>query len=1632
MLTSETILPLLTVLQPPDAVPSVPPVTTRIQLLPFQQLSWENFERLCHRLTAFGGDVEHCARYGRQGEAQAGIDIYARLSDGKYHCLQAKRHSSFGASKLRDTVDLFLAGKWVTRASRFTVAVQASLGSTQEQEEIERQAKRLAEQGIVFSVLDGENLTDELREHPVLVDDFFGRPWVVALLGYEVAKGLGTRLDGGDFARVRSELARVYQAQFHFFDPGSFGSISDEDGRPALSLLERFLKPDILVREIVQPLESGKIARSEGEWPPSGAIGLPHMASERAIRSSDPVAGGRMRRLSVAEWLGESQRLVVLGDAGCGKSTLLRVIALDLLHDQEHFPELAARWGQHLPIYIPFARWASVAARDGHAIGIKEIVRRSLEQLLTESIADLLDQAINDQRVLVLIDGLDEWANEQAARATLSMLVTTVEAHSIPVMVSGRPRGLSRIGALPTNWKRGTVAPLSTGQQAAISGRWFERYSTAARALTNVSEAKLRTSRFMAELARDANLGALATVPLLLVGLVTLALRGQILPRTRNDIYDQLVRVLLEVHPDSRATASGDTESRFRHATDANQRRAAIARLGFAVREQTGGAGMPVVTAREVLRTYLASPHGFDFAEVDAAAAANEILSVNAETQGLIVEKGPGEVGFVHASFEEFLGAEHIGGWPFADIEEFVRAHAGEGRWRNVITNVLGRIQRRDEFDRLVAIVEMPDSDEVASYHRQFLLGDIAFGPGMRSTATAKRLALATMSRVESEDWMPARREALASVLRGLTDPTLKDDIDQRLDRWVPAQLSSFRRAALIQALGEWQPTRQLQDLLYMAMYDEERDVQRAASAAYAKAFASSAEACQRLLDGLARTRDLGASAALLESLAHGWAEVPEATSLFKEAWDSHSAEMCLVGVLGLAATGKVSDEARDAVLRGQSFWSDISYPYRELALAMLMKYWPGDETLVKSALRRLSHDSASPWEYDGAMAYLMESPVDRPDVCAWILAQFERDYPFNLPSDERIWSQVGRFAATHPAIRAAANAYWCNPENRIINLHYLPGYTAWIADPPLASVLIEVLNKKKKSFDHYWALSALLAGWGRNHPQVKSAIDALADASDEDLENLAAFLPEIMQDKAAARLRLLRMSTRPQLRRDLLATGLVSCGCDASDNEAVAAILAFPEELRRIFESSHQLFHTFGAHAKVRAFAVECIQEASGSLPTIAAAYSDDPELAPALFDRAVPLPVELRTQVVEIAAAGATGTALEGVLGRGMFEADPELRARMVIARYQALPSDAHVAARQALLTQLVAVGPDYESARAAALAGLVTIGEFGALAALEDRGKPVALVTASLTESIASVERLVCERFAEFEGAFGDSLVERFESHGRRSKLAQILSVAPSASPAARAAFLTFAELGKIPLSPTALRALAAERPGSDLLLTRCWDLLASRDHGNNRAIVNGEIGIILRDHFSGNVSVRQKLVERFRKAPITANAIPLAIFAPDDDELPFPVEFKTFGGEFGDWAVAMHVAAHRADSVTFCALLEAVVTRRSLTQFDAQQITNLAVEERLLQDPELEDLMIARIESEAEPSVSGSFARYLTTAGKLNSEARGRALDLLSAFSANQRLPVAGYDAVADQWRAVRATLLDAVSAGLELD
>jgi hypothetical protein len=144
-----------------------PPVTSRRQVLPFNQLSWENFERLCTRLIATQSDVVDCHRYGKRGDYQAGIDILAhrRAPDGGQErwCYQCKRWRKMTDGDLRAILDNF---KFPADQYRVLVSFEASA-------DLRDVVADLPD----VDLLDAEDISRELKGQPELVADYFGPHW---------------------------------------------------------------------------------------------------------------------------------------------------------------------------------------------------------------------------------------------------------------------------------------------------------------------------------------------------------------------------------------------------------------------------------------------------------------------------------------------------------------------------------------------------------------------------------------------------------------------------------------------------------------------------------------------------------------------------------------------------------------------------------------------------------------------------------------------------------------------------------------------------------------------------------------------------------------------------------------------------------------------------------------------------------------------------------------------------------------------------------------------------------------------------------------------------------------------------------------------------------------------------------------------------------------------------------------------------------------------------------------------------------------------------------------------------------------------------------------------------------------
>jgi hypothetical protein len=227
------------------------------------------------------------------------------------------------------------------------------------------------------------------------------------------------------------------------------------------------------------------------------------------------------------------------------------------------------------------------------------------------------------------------------------------------------------------------------------------------------------------------------------------------LPRNKTQAIQSLVTILIETHPEQRATEAGDTQARFINIPDIEDRRAALGRLAFVARSVSGGGTYDIKEARKTIREYLADPTTLAYPADRAQKAAGEILAVTAETVGLLAERAAGEVGFAHAMFEEFLAAEHIQGWPFPEIMSFVRVKSGEPLWRNVILNLVSLLGRPTEVESLVAAIETArseDSGRQGAVSRDVLLADIAFSSSRKPPTTTQRLIDGAFAIIERGD----------------------------------------------------------------------------------------------------------------------------------------------------------------------------------------------------------------------------------------------------------------------------------------------------------------------------------------------------------------------------------------------------------------------------------------------------------------------------------------------------------------------------------------------------------------------------------------------------------------------------------------------------------------------------------------------------------------------------------------------------------------------------------------------------------------------------------------------------------------------------------------------------------------
>ncbi|MCT9088386.1 NACHT domain-containing protein [Streptomyces sp. ASQP_92] len=418
------------------------------------------------------------------------------------------------------------------------------------------------------------------------------------------------------------------------------------------------------------------LGRSASEWPldtayislavsgePRQAVGLPH---------------ARAATMGVEQALAGNSRLLLRGPAGSGKSTLVQWLALNAAR-RTFGPELAD-WNRCVPFVLRLRAFTSAAS-----LPMPQDFLQAAGVPLTPA-PGWAGQLLSEGRALVLVDGVDEVPMRLRARteAWLKSLVTAFPAARY--VVTTRPSAVSEDWLAGQGFVAHSLLPMEREDVRAFVAHWH----ASARLACPAPEERERLDTYEASLltavASRRDLGRLATNPLMCALLCALNRdRRMQLPRARKELYDAALDMLLVRRDTEREITGVEGVTLTRDEQTALLQRLAywLIRNGLAEADRDEVASMVTEWLGAMPQVTGDPDHVFAHLLIRS---------------GLLREPMPGAVGFVHRTFQDYLGAK-------AAVEErdfgvLVR-NAHDDTWDDVVRMAVGHA-RADERARLL------------------------------------------------------------------------------------------------------------------------------------------------------------------------------------------------------------------------------------------------------------------------------------------------------------------------------------------------------------------------------------------------------------------------------------------------------------------------------------------------------------------------------------------------------------------------------------------------------------------------------------------------------------------------------------------------------------------------------------------------------------------------------------------------------------------------------------------------------------------------------------------------------------------------------------------------------------------
>ena len=1305
-----------------------PPINTRPQELPIEQLSWQDFERLCLRLVRKEASIEHCQLYGVPGQKQEGIDLFARFKLAKkYHVYQCKQVKNFGPTKIKEAVSVFLSGEWVEKTSTFVLCTRESFTETGRANEFEKQAKILRKRKITLIPWDKDYLSTKLKAHPELVYDFFGKNWVKIFCGDEVEKSLSNRLDKEKVIEFRRNFATFYRHVFNAHDPGLPTAISD--GTNLLSIENRFVIPEICDRQTL-PTQSTQMVSEPGptkrdfqlanryDWA-KYALNDPFLAYHDLGVSRDVFTKNNedffRKSQNVEKWLASANRSIVLGGPGSGKSTLLRFIAIDLLQETPKLSLLSQKWGQYLPIWIPFAYWTRLLSENPNT-SLEELLHFWLKSWNEDRLWELAQQALDDKRLLLLVDGLDEWTNEDALQVAVDRLLVFINQREIPVIITSRPNGFDHVGIHDTGWQIGVLSDFSSSQQKELSNIWFLHRLQILNVNSKTSEeeiiqqAETEVDHFLSELQRSRDLQDLAKVPLLLCLLISLRMQKASLPQSRFKAYDLIIDYLVSDHPSRRRKAASLTNS-FDDLSEENIK-LLLSVLAYHIQSNYGDGLIEHDEAVEYIERYLRDPQQpFGLSKLEARNQSRKILQIGHNTIGLLVKWSPTQVGFLHRVLKEYLAAFYIASRAFDKKYSLIESNCTNPQWREVILSLLHITKTQKEIEDLIKVIW--DKSKVVNPSErmtvEYLLYETAFSDMRYSAELSRAIADSAFKEVEFGFWLPHRERTLDLILDGLWSPKQKELVQTKLQEWFPNRIGLEQN--IFYAMAKWPKDKNVIECLWKGLYNEDAGSQRSAAQALADISNGDSEIHDRLISLANKAWDERIQAVAIEALLRGWPQDSRIVEIVNAIRYSASQVLRLVAIEGKVKFILHNDEDLDELIKLGSRSVGLNYYWQNDVASTLISGWPHSQKTKNACLNSVLHEGRQGEEidHDIALSILLQDYPQDEEVAEYCISEIRnKEYPF-LVVNFYCWSLLKDNFQDNIKLVEAIDEWLPKQEYKEPEM----SFAALVGRTPIAKAsLLSSLNVG--SFPH-WTVRALLEGWGMEDNEVAATLNDIAFGSNDKAARIALFLPQIIPSKAECRSRLLTLLQDPSCQRpDFVLNGLrlLDENKTEQDVEVVDAAIRLLSSLdetniSKVSDIHNHLIIYYPLDNRVREIANLELKKREGCYSAIAIAYKDDAGFRDGVMKIVCPLPSVLRMKIASrLENSSVDDDFALSLLGLYDYDSNPVVKTQASISYHTLLKNSGNdlTLALNTLTKDIVCYGPDHEERRQAAFCGLL----------------------------------------------------------------------------------------------------------------------------------------------------------------------------------------------------------------------------------------------------------------------------------------------------------------------------------------